>query len=471
MKGASTQLYLVTVLILAMSSCESPSQPDSDYDRDKILQKGNSLPQLQLLPWPSEQLVANTKMGTGLSFSRYDLPHWDGILGEFLDLGAKHVTTSLPEGEPPISWDWPEDEFPQEYDLFIDGLNENGVVVNYVIHFWDKAGHAMGDTLDVPRFQTDDQIEDFLAYIRLVVSHYKGRIQYYTIWSEPDNCGGSGIKCIEPNDYINLLRQTVPVIHEEDSLAKVSIAPVVLYHAREYLFTVLESDIMPMVDMIQWHGMYDVLPNSAFYGDYYYEYPTIIKEIRHIASANGFDGEFWGTEITWTSQEIPDGHAPDHTWAQVKTDKEVAKYYARAILMHLGMDVGIEHMGFANPDSPWRYPTTRNLYAIMAGAKPTTLTVNIKNEPTNTSTFAFTLPGDDLLFALWIDGIAVENDPGVITTLTFPGLSAQKVEGINVLYGFKQQLITRYEDGNLVIQDLLIKDYPVIIQFSSASSP
>jgi len=473
MKITFITLYLVIVLILAVNSCKkSPSlkDQDSDFDRDTILQIGNSLPQSQLLPWQPDSIVTNTMMGTGAACSQYDLPGWKDYLGEILNLGTKHVQTSLPEGEEPIDWDWPEDEFPWEYDQFIDGLNENGIIINYEIHFWDKAGHARGETLSVPRFQTADQIEDFLEYVRLIVGHYKGRVQYYTIWSEPGNCGGSGIKCIEPDDYINLLRQTVPVIHEEDPQAKVSVAAVVLYHAHDYLFNLLVSDIMPMVDVIQWHGLFDVVPNNVYYGNYYYEYPIIVEEIRQTATAHGFNGEYWCTGVTWSSDEFPDSYAPDHHEGHVKTDKEVAKYYSRSILMHLGMDVGFDHMGGVRPEASWSYPAIQNLYAIMAGATPTCLTVHIENKPQLTSTFAFTLPGGDLLFALWIDGVAAEHHPGIVTTLTFPGLSAQKVEGINVLCSFKQQLITSYEDGNLVIRDILIRDYPLIILFSDVSS-
>ena len=427
------------VPIIASISCKkSPMSEYTNIERDKMLQVGNSLRQSALLPWQPDSIVPNTRMGGGISFSRYDLPAREDILDQLLNLGTKRVSTSLPEGEEPIDWDWPEDEFPEEYDWFIDGLNDNGVVAEYVIHFWDKAGHAMGNTLSTPRFQTAEQVEDFIAYLRLIVGHYKGRIQYYTIWSEPDACGGSGIKCIEPDDYIDLIRQAVPVIHEEDPLAKVSIAPVVLYYAHDYLFTLLRSDIMPMVDMIQWHGIYDVLPNSSYYGDYYYEYYTILEEIKQVASAHGFSGEFWGSEITWASEEFPNGQPPDHTRRKVKTDKEAAKYYSRSILMHLGMDVGFNHSGFANPGSPWSYPAIRNLYAVMAGAKPTSFAMNVENEPPKTSNFAFTLPGDNLLIAFWIDDVAAFQDPGVITKLTFPGLSAQDVEGINVLYGFRQ---------------------------------
>lgn len=478
MKESSAQLFFVTTLILVMNSCKSPSsaRPDDDSDIPQveievILQEGNSLPQVQLQTRPSNLLATDSRIGTGMGLTQYDLPHWESLLGALVDLGIKRISTSLPEGEEPILWDLPEDEFPQEYDLFIDGLNENGMIVNYVIHFWDKAGHARGESLSTPRFKTAEQIEDFMDYIRLIVGHYKGRIQYYTIWSEPDACGGSGIKCIEPGDYINLIRQVVPVIHEVDSLAKVSIAPNVLYFARSYLFTLLGSDIMPMVDMIQWHGLYDVIPNSEFYGNYYYEYPALIEQIKQTATVHGFDGEYWATEITWTSEEIPAGHAPDQPWEQLKTDKEVAKYFSRAIPMHLGMDVGANLMGFENPDSPWRYPTTQHLNTVMADARPTHLTVSIEGEATNIMSYGFTLADGDKLFTLWTNGVAVGDDPGVITTLTFPGLSAQKVVGIDVLNGFEQQLITSNEDNNLVINGLFVKDYAIIVRFFSPSSP
>jgi hypothetical protein len=36
----------------------------------------------------------------------------------------------------------------------------------------------------------------------------------------------------------------------------------------------------------------------------------------------------------------------------------------------------------------------------------------------------FSLPGGNTLFALWIDGAAVDDDPGVSATLTFTDLFA-----------------------------------------------
>jgi hypothetical protein len=81
------------------------------------------------------------------------------------------------------------------------------------------------------------------------------------------------------------------------------------------------------------------------------------------------------------------------------------------------------------------------------------------------------LPDGDRLVALWTDGVAVGNDPGVSTNLTFPGLSAKHVAGIDVLKGFQQELIAGTENGNLVIRNLLVKDYPLILRFSDITSP
>jgi hypothetical protein len=429
-----------------------------------MLQEGNSLPGFRLLTRPSRGLADN-RMGmsyAGAGLWR-DTLHLDSVLNDVTDLGAKRIESSVYEIEPPIDWSVPEYDVPPEFDQFVDSLNENGVAFDYILHYWDKAGHQSGKELSTPRFKTAEQVQDFLDYVRFVVGHFKGRVQYYTIWSEPDNCGPPQIKCVEPNDYINLARQTIPVIRQEDPQAKVALAPNVLFFDREYLFTVLRSDVVPMFDVVQWHGMYDVAPNIEFYGDYYYEYPSIVQEIKQTASAHGFLGEYWGTELTWCSEEFPGCHPSDQPWGIQETDKQAAKYYARGIVMHLGMDVGLGIGGFQTV-APWSYPTIRNLNTVMAGTRPITLAVEIESEATNIVSYGFTLPDGDMLFALWTDGAAVDDDPGVTATLTFPDLSAQEVVGIDVLNGFEQELIAETDGGNLVIRNLLVKDYPIILR-------
>ncbi len=181
--------------------------------------------------------------------------------------GAKRLDTGLNEGEAPINWNVSETDIPVEFDRFVDAMNENGVSVNYANHFWDKVGHNNGEELTTPRFKTDDQVQDFLEYMRLFVGHFKGRIQYYTIWTEPDAC--PSIKCIEALDYLELSRQTIAVIHEEDPQAKAVTAPVVLYFGRDLLDTLVGSDVIQLFDVISTHPMYDAAPDIEFHGNYY----------------------------------------------------------------------------------------------------------------------------------------------------------------------------------------------------------
>lgn len=445
------------------------SRPAGVFDAyDVSLQAGNSFSRTLLLSRPSRDIeYPDARLGTGLYSSNImnDIPHLDTILQDLTDLGVKRVDTSLNENEPPIDWSYPENEIPPEFDRFVDELNANGVAVSYLLHFWDKEGHPEGDGLDTPRFKTKEQVQTFLDYVRFIVGHFRGRIQYYTIWTEPDYCGDGGLKCIETQDYINLARETIPVIREQDPRAKVVLAPYVLYYARQEVFTILRSDVIRDFDGIQWHGIYDVFPGSAHYGNYYYEYPALLKEIQRTAAANGFKGEYWGTELSWCTQEIPNCKPPDQPQEILETDRLAAKYAARVVVTQLGMDIGVGFGGLGNDFAPWTTPVVRNLNTIMAGTAPARLDVSIDSQATNIVSYAFTTPEGDRMLALWTDGVAVEDDPGVKADLTIRGLDAGKTVGLDVYYGFEQELVTQTDNSNLVIPDLLVKDYPIILRF------
>jgi len=43
--------------------------------------------------------------------------------------------------------------------------------------------------------------------------------------------------------------------------------------------------------------------------------------------------------------------------------------------------------------------------------------------------------------------------------------------GIEVFYGVEQGVITEMVDGELVIRDLLVKDYPILIRLTDVTSP
>jgi hypothetical protein len=439
---------------------------------DVLIQENNPAPKYRFQAMASDQLSRDDRLGSGAysAFWRNDLPNWSSIADQIAGLGVKRLDTSLPEIEEPIDWTWSETEIPQEYDYFIDALNEHGIAVNYLIHFWDKEGRARGEQLATPRFKTESQIQSYLDYVRLVVGHFKGRVQYYTIWSEPDNCGGEGVKCIEPKDYIKLVNQTVPAIRQMDPAAKVAIAPNVLYFAQDYLFTLLDSDIMNRVDVVQWHGIYNAYAGSEFYGDYYYRYPHIVEQIKQAAQARGFDGAFWGTEVSYCSREFSFCQGEDQPWAPLETDKLAAKYYGRMLTTQLGMDVGTGLPSFIEgTGTPWAIPTIRNLYTILDGTQPSDFAVEIQNEQPDTAVYSFTLPNGDTLVALWTDGIAQEDDEGTTTTVVLPAANAEAVVAIDPLHGFEQELVTVAQDDQLVIENLMVQDFPLFLKVAAAS--
>jgi hypothetical protein len=94
------------------------------------------------------------------------------------------------------------------------------------------------------------------------------------------------------------------------------------------------------------------------------------------------------------------------------------------------------------------------------------LPVQIQTSLTNTVMYTFA-QGNDRLVGLWSDGIATEYDPGAPATLTIPGLEDYTTTGIDVLHGYRQPLITENVDGDLVIRDLLVVDYPILVRLSA----
>jgi hypothetical protein len=466
-----TGLYLTATANDPDGNASQFSPPTSGMSRFLILQKGNDLPRTRLETRRSGELEDNRIGSVGMNDQADPLgqPHdLQAIMEQVVSMGLQQFRFTIVNIDGTlVDWTKPEFTFEQRQRDFISAMDENGVKVAYLLIFRDDALGGEGRTLR-PRFKTEEEIQRYLEYVQFIISNVKGHITYYEIWNEPNI--RDSVQWIEVEDYINLVRRVVPVIRQEDPQAKIMLAGTTYLRepeSRDYLFSILRSDIMPLVDVVSWHPMFAASP--GFDSEYYYEYPSIIQQIKDTASAHGFTGEYHAGEITWWTE--PEPGAQD--WGIWYSDIVAAKYHARSIVMHLGMDVSV-----TNNSTPSSYLSRRfadaaitNLCTTMAGAEATSLPIEIEIDATNVMSYSFSLPNGDYLFALWTDGVAVEDDPGIKATLTLPNFSAGKVVGYDVLYGFEQQIITNTENGNLVVRDLLVKDYPIILRFKNASSP
>jgi parallel beta-helix repeat protein len=365
-----------------------------------------------------------------------------------------------------------------DHDDFVSSLEENGMQLNYQLTLyntlyddiapWQANGvEPLCLRFDTNRSDYQQELEYYLEYVEFIVRYFKGRIKYYEIWNEPDN--PACYLGISADDYITLVKETVSVIRDlqhrypeelQDIRIKLGgVANLRSTEAQTYLFYLLESDIMPLVDVISWHPFYGDSPDV--YPEYYYAYPEIVQDIKKTASSHGFTGEYHADEMSWRPHSEPE----DDTTHPSQGEIAYAKYWARGILMNLGLDVTAGNLRI---EHQWVVASSmvRNLSTTMAGNRPISLDVEIASPSGNIASYGFTLPNGDVLLAVWTNDVAVDHDPGINTTLTFRDLSADRVVGIDVLYGFEQELeFTEMANGDLSIPDLMVKDYPIIIKF------
>ena len=176
----------------------------------------------------------------------------------------------------------------------------------------------------------------------------------------------------------------------------------------------------------------------------------------------GFEGDYMVEEMVWhTHQDFVPHESPHYT------DIEAAKYAARAILMHRSLGFKMASNQILMPSVVQllpRYYVIRTLCTVMAGAEPIPWKIQIDSQSEELESCSFVLPDGSRLVALWIDTIASDYHLGISTTVTLEGFSPDSVTGKDSLNGLQQPLQSHRKHGNLVIPNLLIRDYPLILR-------
>ena len=316
---------------------------------------------------------------------------------------------------------------------------------------------------DNTKFKSDADINRYADYVRFMVRHFKSFIRYYEIWNEPGTNTPWGGIAVE--DFARLVKRVIPVIREEYSEAKIVVGATGGHWVSgfpgygdfsrytfdlDYLKTLLTSGIAPLIDVVSWHPFYGHSPDDP----YYQNYPQMVGELKALAAAEGFNGEYLAEEMLWRTERADEPQQPVSAIVS-------AKYLARAILTHLGLDVTASVSGMFPGECPH---FVRRLCTIMAGAVPISLPLEIESDAANIRHYGFSLPNGDRLLALWTNGVAVDEDSGVKADLLFRGLSAKNVVGVDIRNGVKHEILTSTQNENLMIRGLLVKDYPIILR-------
>lgn len=465
-KGESfTGPHLTTTATDNTGNTSSFSFPTSGSGAEMIIQAGNGNYMSTILTKESFELSENHISGhtanphdSGMDYDAFKVYQEAEVFAQ----GIKGMHIYLNEGEEPIDWTRSDYAIEAIDDAWIDLLGQNDVYVVFGLSFWDKDNHPTGWPPVPSRFTTEEEIQRYLDYVRYIVTHFRGRIAYYELWNEPDNMGTS-FQFIEPEDYVELIRRTVPVIKEADPDAKVVVGAVSYLmnpYCQAYINTIIQSDVLPLVDVISFHPMFGTSPEHEEHREYYYAYPQIVRDFQRNAYANGFTGIFRADEIYWCSP----GYGCGHTGFPMHTEFTVPKYLARGTITNLGL--GLVVGAGTSPHVPRAFTVIRNLSTIFSGVEVTQFPVEISTTITNVVSYTFSLPQDTYLLALWNDGVAADEDPGVDATVKIPGFTGYSATGLDPLHSLQQPLIIRDEGNALVIENLLLKDYPILIRLA-----
>lgn len=364
----------------------------------------------------------------------------------------------------PIEWENTSDENFSLYDPYSrqeishyqkDGIRllaDNGVTITLTIVHWDEALHSNRP----PDYSMEDDVSSYLEYAGFLVRNLKDNVDYWEILNE-------AVHFVELEYYLELIRRTVPVILKEDPNAKIVVggSSILLYpEYKDYLFGVLESDVMPLVDGIVIHSMYGPSPQYDVTREYYYEYPELIRKIKSVAESNGFEGEYFADEMSWRTEH-------NRHFAEVWEYSEIqaAKYYGRGIVMNQGMDFWT---GIGEEDVQPIQQMVRNLGIILSGAVPIDINTEIKVDYSGPVSYcAFKYPDGDRMLAIWTDASARNDDPSYSSSIEFSELITSSVSLIDPLYGIEQKLIFGLEGSSTVVQNLLVKDYPIFIRLDN----
>jgi hypothetical protein len=444
------------------------SIPTAGNRRSMQFQPGNELQRAFLETSPSDALEDNHLGAIWADFWQ-PMDFQSAIDNEILPAGLKLVRITMNQVEyysneqsnVELFWDKPELFISPEFDDYIDQLIAHKITIYYTLSFWDKINHRGGWNIQ-NRFHSQEDICHYLEYVRFIVTKFKGRVQYYELWNEPDV--GYPLQYIEPTDYVNLAKQAIPLIKQIDPQAKVvfgctsgSANP----QSRDYLFKILDPEIMPIADVIAWHPLYSNVPGKGQFPDYYAGYPSLLSSIMDTARQNGFKGEFLAGEISYGGPECGGCDVTDPAY----TENIWAKYTARGIILHFGSSAAVTVGGMSSQRTV-QYNTIRNIANIFSGVRADRFPLEIQTDSTNYQAFTFAGTGGSRLIAVWTDGLAVDIDAGIASTIKIPGYSDWKATAIDILDGFEEQLVTKSENGDLLVPNFLIKDYPLIIRLS-----
>jgi len=170
-----------------------------------------------------------------------------------------------------------------DYDTYVNTAKASGKKIIGVLAYGTPWIHEDGKSRD---YIPPDKVHFFLNYVQRTAEHFKGRVDAWCIWNEPNFIFWKGSR----DEYLSLARQAADALREVDSdviLLSGAFNRGIFGLPTAYINGLFESGAMKKADAVAFHP-YELNPNRTV---------RLFLEFRAITAKYGFEDRIWLTEV------------------------------------------------------------------------------------------------------------------------------------------------------------------------------